>query len=305
MTITLSGLLAADTPALRAVAAHWSRLVEDVDAAVLDLGAATQDLPHHWSGPDAQAAADRAGTLRTQIGNAHLKCAVIATAMRTFADDLEQCKRMLDNVVGEARGRGLTIDLRSGTVTAPLGAPAGAGEQQLSVDAYAAQISEIIQRADAADAKARAVLADNSIAEWADLPTKLHYRERMDDLDRMVFPTLTSDSQAQVWQYAHPVEKERVIAEQPEVYGSAPGVPPADRDRANRLLLAREKSALLDQQAHATKEQHLAVVNTRLAAIDRLEQRLAGPGALLVDYRPGDEANTTVTPARAAGTRSS
>lgn len=301
MAVTLSGLLEADTPALRAVAARWSRLVEDVDAAVLDLGAATRDLPHHWSGPDAQAAADRAGTLRTQIGNAHRKCATIALAMRTFADDLDQCRRMLHNVVDEARGRGITIDLRSGTVTAPLG---GDGQQH-SVDAYAAQISEIIQRADAADAKAQKALQANRVAEWADLPTKLHYREQMDELDQSLFPTLAGDQQAQVWQYAHPMEKERVITEQPEVYGAAPGVPPADRDRANRLLLAREKSALLDQQAHATKEQHLAVVNGRLAAIDRLEQRLAGPDALLVDYRPGDEANTTVTPARAAATRSS
>lgn len=305
MAVTLRGLLEADTPALRAVAARWSGLVEDVDTAVLDLGTATQDLPHHWSGADAQAAADRAGTLRTQIGNAHLKCATIAAAMRTFADDLEQCRRMLHNVVEEARSRGLTIDLRSGTITAPLGALAGADEQQRSVDAYAAQISEIIQRADAADARASAALQANSVAEWADLPTDLHYSEQMDAVDQVAFPTLTSASQAQVWQYAHPLEKERVIAEQPAVYGAAPGVPPADRDRANRLLLAREKSALLDQQAHATKEQHLTVVNGRLAAIDRLEQRLAGPGALLVDYRPGDEANTTVTPARAAGTRSS
>ena len=304
MAVTVAGLFEADTAVLRAVAARWSRIVEDVDTAVADLGTGTRDLPHFWTGPDARAAVDRAGRLRTRIGNAHLKCATIAAAMRTFADDLEHCKRMLHNVVDEARGRGLTVDLRAETITAPAGTLAGTDAQQRAVDTHAVQVSEIVARAGAADAKTRAVLSATSVAEWADLPSELHYTEQMDAIDQAAFPTLTSDTQARIWEFAHPLEKERVIAEQPEVYGAAPGLPAADRDRANRLLLAREKSALLDQQAHATKEQHLAVVNSRLDAIGRLEKRLAAPGTHLVDYRPGDEAGTTVTPARPAGTRS-
>jgi hypothetical protein len=170
---------------------------------------------------------------------------------------------------------------------------------QRSVDAYAAQISEILDKAAAADARTRAALEANSVAEYADLPSELDYTEQMDAVDQAAFPTLTSQSQARIWQYAHPMEKDRVIAEQPEVYGAAAGLPSEDRDKANRILLAREKSALLDQQADATKYQQLDAVNSRLRAIDKLEGRLAdpsGPKVYLVDYRPGDEANSTLIP---------
>ena len=313
MEITLRGLMEADTAAIRGVADRWLTVVDAVDTAVGDLGAETRDIAYHWTGDDSVAAQERVAKLRTQIGNAHLRCTRIADAMRKFAEDVEHCRQSLHGVVDEARGSGLTIDLRSGTVTAPL--TTLVADSQASVDAYAARISDILQQAADADARTRKALEAGmrGVDEYASLPSDLHYSEQIDPVGQMAFPTMTGYSQAQVWHYAHPLEKERLINEQPEVYGAAEGLPSEDRDTANRILLAREKAALIDQQAllsngaasppdasggRAVPQQDLAVVNSRLAAIERLENRMndtTRPKAYLVDYQPGDEQNTTLS----------
>ncbi|MEV4701916.1 hypothetical protein [Actinoplanes sp. NPDC049316] len=314
MAITLHGLLDADTGALRGVADRWLALVDAIDTTVGDLGAETRDLPYHWSGDDAPAAQERVAKLRTQIGNAHVKCACIADALRKFADDLAHCQRMLRGVVDEARAAGLTVDLRSGTVTAPLASVAG--ESRASADAYAAQISEILLAADVADRRTRAELdrQSESVGEWQSLPSELHYTQQIDPVEQSVFATKVPVSQAGIWHYAHPLEKERFRNEQPEVVGAAEGLPSEDRDAANRILLAREKASLIDQQAllstgtaappdpgggRGAQQPELDAVNGRLAAIERLENRMNDPRKpkmYLVDYKPGDEQNTVLSP---------
>ncbi|UQU67862.1 hypothetical protein COUCH_16975 [Couchioplanes caeruleus] len=313
MAITLHALVDADTGALRGVADRWLALVDAIDTTVGDLGAETRDLPYHWSGDDAPAAQERVAKLRTQIGNAHVKCACIADALRGFADDIAHCQRMLRGVVDEARAAGLTVDLQSGTVTAPLATVAA--ESRAGVDAYAAQISEILRLADDADRRTRAELdrQSSSVGEWLSLPSELHWSEQVDPVSQSVFATKVPVSQAAVWHYAHPLEKERLITEQPEVYGAAEGLPSEDRDTANRILLAREKASLIDQQALLAngtasppdpsdgpdpQRQELAAVNSRLAAVERLENRMNDPRKpkmYLVDYRPGDEENTVLS----------
>jgi len=313
MDITLQGLMAADPGVLRGVADRWLTVVDAIDDAVGDLGAGTGDIPYYWTGDDSVAAQERVAKLRTQIGNAHLKCARIADAVRKFADDVEHYQRSLRGVVDDARAGGLTIDLHSGTVTAPL--TTLVADSQASVDAYAARISDILQQAADADTRTRKALDAGleGIGEWDSLPSELHYSEKLDGVRQEAFPTKIGYSQAGIWHYAHPLEKERLIAEQPEVYGAAEGLPSEDRDAANRILLAREKAALIDQQTllsagaasppdasggRSVAQPDLTAVTNRLAAIERLENRMndtSKPKRYLVDYKPGDEENTTLS----------
>ncbi|GAA2563424.1 hypothetical protein GCM10010435_39370 [Winogradskya consettensis] len=294
--ITLKGLLEADTATLRAVADHWLTLVDAIDTTVGDLGAETGDLQFYWTGDDSVAAQERVAKLRTQIGNAHVKCAVIADAMRDFADDLDHYKKMLHNVVDEARGGGMTIDLAAGTVTAQLSAAGDQQQAQASVDAYVSQITEILEKASDVDMKTRKVLDANSVGENEDLSSTLDYREEIDAVTLSSFPTLTETSQASIWHYSHPMEKDRLLNNYPEMIGAARGLPSEDRDRANRVLLDRERTVLMRERTSPDS----GAVSSRLAAIDRLESRLDDPGkpkVYLVDYKPGDEENTELTAA--------
>jgi uncharacterized protein YukE len=311
MEITLRSLMEADPGAIRGIADRWLTVVDAIDATVGDLGADTRDIPYYWTGDDSVAAQQRVAKLRTQIGNAHLKVARTADALRKFADDVGRYQSMLRGVVDEARAGGLTIDLHSGTVTAPL--TTLVADTPASVDSYAAEISEILQQAADADARTRKALEREmrDIGEHSSLPSELHYSEAMDPVGQEAFPTKTGFSQAHEWHYLHPMEKERLITEQPEVYGAAEGLPSEDRDAANRILLSREKAALIDQQAlysgtaspppdgsgGRALPPELTVVNNRLAAIERLENRMndtTKPKVYLVDYKPGDEENTTL-----------
>ena len=69
MTITMQGLLHADTARLRAAAERWATLVTRVDATAGDLIDVTRDLPHHWAGTGGEAAQRRSTRLQAQLGN--------------------------------------------------------------------------------------------------------------------------------------------------------------------------------------------------------------------------------------------
>ena len=282
MTITLDGLLSADTAALRAVAAHWAKLVADIDATVEDLVHGTRDLPHHWTGDAAQAAAARGTELQVRIGNAHRFCDTIATTVRGFADDIDQLRRTLHDTVAEAEANGLTVDLGTGRISAPI-------EQSPSIEAYVARIGEIVAQADAADQKARLILDDNVIREQ-DLPTAELPGYATDVLTVAGIPP---QQKAAFWHELHPLNRDRLINEHPELIGPTVGLPSTARDQANRILLGRAKAGLLTRRDRLDAVQDGAAsratldVEDRLAEVTAVEKRLAAdPKARLLGYPP-------------------
>ena len=299
MTITLHGLLRADVARVRTVAAHWAELATALDTAVEDLGAGTRDLPHHWSsGPGSVAAQERVARLRIQVGNSHQDCTWIAYAVRAFADDLEQSRGRLHEVVREAESRGLRIDLASWQITAPVTTETGVGLAQAGVDAYVRQIAEILAQADAADRKAAAVLGQHVLDETEEPSAEPPQQNPYSILAVGSYPPR---QQAEWWQGQHPLLQEQAIAEHPEIVGALPGVPSRDRDAANRLLLSRAKEAALAERTRMAAGQDdaaspaLRQADDRLAGIAELERRLAGPRVHLVGYQPGDERNASVS----------
>ncbi|WP_433366564.1 hypothetical protein ACQPZX_37965 [Actinoplanes sp. CA-142083] len=280
--ISLQGLLDADTGRLRAVAAGWDRLVEDIDDTVEDLVQGTRDLPHFWAGDAAQAAQQRNQQLQLQIGNAHRYCGKIAETLRRFAHDVEHYQQMLHGVVAEARADGMEVDLAAGRITAPVTGT------QASVDAYVSQIEEILARTNDADRLAREMLD--------------RYQLREEERPEGELPEVTTDfllvdigarPRAQAWHDIHPLNREQLIEEHPELVGPAIGLPSDARDRANRLLLGRNKAALLARQQRLD-EQHdgaasRATMDTEagLADIAAIEKRLADePKSRLMNYPP-------------------
>jgi hypothetical protein len=98
---------------------------------------------------------------------------------------------------------------------------------------------------------------------------------------------------AGVWHGLHQLNRDKLINEHPELVGAAEGVPSADRDRANRLLLGRAKQQILDRQAgldalHDGADSRATLnADAQLADIRAVEQRLAGsPGSYLLGYPP-------------------
>ena len=301
MTITLPGLMRADTAALRSTADRWDRVTAALDAAVDDQGRATRDLPNHWSsGPGAQAAQDANADLRARIGNAYWHCHQISLAVRGFAEDMEHFRRMLHAVVGDAERDGLRIDLASGRITGPFEAgPA-------LIDSYVQQIAEILAGANAADQEGFG-LVDGHILRDSAAPSG-----ELLPLNEMFLASLsTSDAyyRALWWDAQHPVNQERAIAEHPEIVGASVGFPSGARDAANRLLLQRRHAELLTQRTQllgrpggqspdqAYRDQ-LQQVDARIGAVDELQRRLddpARPRAYLTGYQPGQETTAVLS----------
>ncbi|HEX5200227.1 WXG100 family type VII secretion target [Paractinoplanes rhizophilus] len=280
--ISLPGLLGADPGRLRAAAARWDRLVEDIDDTVEDLVQGTRELPDFWVGDGAQAAQERNRRLQLQIGNAHRYCGKIAETLRRFAYDVEHYQQMLHSVVAEARADGMAVDLASGRITAPLTGT------RASVDSYLAQIEEILAKTNDADRLARETLDRNRIRE-EERPAGELPEVTPDFLLVDIGPAL----RAQAWHEIHPLNREQLIEQHPELVGPAVGLPSDARDRANRLLLARNRAALLARQQRL-EEQHdgaasRATMDTErgLADIAAIERRLAAePGSRLMSYPP-------------------
>jgi hypothetical protein len=295
MTITLDGLMHADTAALLSAADRWDQVTAALDTAVEDQGQATRDLPNHWSsGPGAQAAQEANADLRARIGNAYWHCHQIALAVRGFAEDVEHFRRKLLGVVGDAERDGLRIDLASGRITGPFEAgPA-------LIDSYVQRISEILAQANAADQDGVGLVDEHVLWDSAEPSGELR---PLNEISLASLSTSDDYYRALWWDAQHPVNQERAIAEHPEIVGAGVGFPSAARDAANRLLLQRRHAALLTQRAQllgstagqspdqAHRDQ-LQQVDTQIGAVDQLQQRLddpAHPKTYLTGYQPGQE----------------
>ncbi|WP_250007180.1 hypothetical protein [Actinoplanes sp. M2I2] len=293
MTITLQGLLAADTGRLEDIAGRWDRLARTFDTAVEDLGRDTRELPNHWpAGPSSQAAQDKAADLRVQVGRGQVHCAAIAWTIREFVLAIEHHRRVLQEVVAEAEATGLRVDLAAGLITAPIGVAA----TQPAVDGYARQIGEIVAGINDADRKAAGILGDNTFREEVVPVTE---EPRYDDISILALANWTTPSQGDWWKGQHSLVQDRAIAEHPEIIGAARGLPPGDRDTANRLLLRRAKDEVLAARARQD-EVHDGVMSRaqldldrRLSTITDLERR--SEGKHLLSYEPGAEQEAELT----------
>jgi hypothetical protein len=302
MTITLSGLMAADTGAIHAFADHLERVAHRIDEAVGDLGTATRDLPHYWSaGPGSEAAAAQDADLRQRLSTAYDPVNWGARLIREFADDLDQYRRMARGVVAEAEGKGFRVDPSSGVVTGagPLAGSTpmiGLQAAQASAEHYAQLLADILAKVNQRDVDTQGGLSQvdpggvelSSVPAQPQLPTNATAES---------FAQGTPAEVAKWWQVLDPLTREQLVGQYPDAVGSAVGLPSRYRDAANRILLQRRHAQLLaeqqklDQMRDGAGGPGLQRVQMDLAATERLRKA----DGYLVDYLPGDEQHTRLS----------
>ncbi|MFF5294416.1 WXG100-like domain-containing protein [Paractinoplanes globisporus] len=287
--ITLAALVHADTGRLRDLAADWEKLSDELDATTEDLARGTRDLPHHWAGAASEAAQARNRQFQVEIGNIPHNFHVVAGALRLLAQQLDHCRRMAYAVVDDAKAYDLRVDLATGEITTagPVDSDAIAAVKA-AMDELALRLTRIVAQADDADRHAYEVIDGRRHHPLDPMDDELP-ESRPDFLLQDVSP----EFRAQEWHDMHQLNRDRMITEHPELVGPAVGLPTIDRDRANRLLLARAKTAAqarrerLDVMRDGAGSRATMNTDAELAGIAEVQKRLATtPGARLLSYPP-------------------
>ncbi len=247
----------------RSVAANSSRLEA--------LGALLTLSPRETATWDGEAAAS-AQARHTEVTQEHrrLVAAVAATAaaLERAAEQVAGILRLAADAEEVARGQGLAIT-EDGQLVAVPGWPAPSDPAAAQLLALAreragwvvrADLEQLLQRAAEVDARLRAALLDaaSGLVAASGGGTVAQVWAAADNGDDPWLPLVpaalggpgwTPWDSAAWWGLLTSSEQERVILERPELIGPADGVPAWARDRANRMLLDRAETWLVQEQA--------------------------------------------------------
>lgn len=287
MTITIAGLIGADVDGLIRASAHWEKLIQEVDALVDDMAAATRELPNVWTGRDAEASEQRAYDLRVEIGEEVPIFNTYAIVLHNFAEDLRNKRKALYELVHEAKGHGITIHLPSGRVTGPSDVRI---YEQSGVQYYADSITDLMRLLNAFDRDADSKLCDDQAGRV------YHQLDESDltlsSMELANYPSMSPGEAAEWWHWLNPVQRETYAERYPELVGALQGLPTADRDRANRALLRREYDTLTRSPDGSGDAMSRAQTQSadRVAAIEKLQSKKG----YILDYTPGHEAKAKI-----------
>ena len=297
MAITLEALLHADTGRIRDAAAGWEKIADELDATVEQMARGTGDLPNHWEGDAALAAEQRNRTFQIEIGNVPHGFHLVARQLRDLAEKFEHGRQLVYAVVDDARADGMRVDPRTGQIstTGPVTTDSIAAVQGI-MDQLAQRLTQILTQVSDADRQS-ADLIDRMALDPTPLSGELAETGSNDfllqDYQFLRNDIYSADFKAQAWNDMNQLNRDRLITEHPELVGPTVGLPTADRDRANRLLLARARTAALARQERLDAAQDgaasRATMNTDrdLADIAAVQRKLATtPGARLLGYPP-------------------
>jgi hypothetical protein len=256
---TLRVLRDTDAAAVAAAAGEWLALADGIDDSAEELIRGSRDLEHAWPrGAASEAAGRRAAVLRAEVSNAYAPCRRIGQALREHADTVRALQESLRQVTESATAAGLRVDIAAGTVTAPARMYAGTSRPDLvarQVSGYVGQLRSVLDQAAELDARTANMIAVNlpdAKAGFGSLSlAPVTERTLRDQAGR------TPAEVAAWWDTLTPELQEQAIAGFPQLVGWLDGVPAADRDTANRILLERDladlrtrDAALADRQAY-------------------------------------------------------
>ncbi|WP_433300701.1 alpha/beta hydrolase [Actinoplanes sp. CA-030573] len=288
-------LRVADPGRWRTVAAAWrrwatlaGRLAGALTADIARLGAA-------WSGAAATAAAARVTVLRRGLVLFQVLCSQADQAASEFAESLDRARRLLARALAAARRAGLTID--------DDGAVRGGPAPTVTPDLEAA-IAIAASADDAAATRLEAVSLLRTTGPGATGPAGSDGSDATDSGR----PDCTA-SPAEVrrwWAGLTPAQRQWLLATEAGWLAPLDGIPAADRDVANRLLLDERRAevdrALAAGPGPARRRRLLGLRHGLDALADRLADD-AGPRAYLLRLDPRDEGRVVVAlgdPDRAA-----
>ncbi|MFC3501334.1 alpha/beta hydrolase [Micromonospora krabiensis] len=275
--VAYAQLWSADPGAWRAAGAAWAGAATLVDRRAGELADRAAALAGGWSGAAATAADGRLTGLRAELSTIAPALIEADQVLAEHAGRLAAAKGRLAAAVALADASGLSID-RDGRVSAD---PARARPSERDGPAAArvvAALREALESAGAAD-RAAAVRLDALAAAagtgWATPPPP--GRPARD---------ATAAQVRSWWAELTPPQQRWLVAHEPTLVGRLDGVPVAARDQANRLLLGARRAELLAERRRLlarvppgpVESARLHLVDGRLAGLDTLAERLAGPG---------------------------
>ncbi|WP_436523923.1 alpha/beta hydrolase [Actinoplanes sp. HUAS TT8] len=252
--VTYNRLRVTDPARWSAAALSWRRWAALAGVLTAEFGPLIERLRAAWSGTAAEAAATRLDGLRRRLLLFRLLCWRADQILSEFAAALTRARALLDRARARARAARLVID-DSGVVRA------GPGADSTALSPTALDLAGALDIAATADVSAAARLGESAVVPSAPAGTSR--------------PDCTA-SPAQVrswWAGLSPAERMWLLGREPASVAALDGVPAADRDLANRLLLADRRD-------------HLVRHGGAPDGIDRLAARLeddAGPRAYLLD----------------------
>ncbi|BCJ44345.1 hypothetical protein GCM10010168_11580 [Actinoplanes ianthinogenes] len=256
--VTYTRLRATDPARWSATALAWRRWAALLGVLCGEFGPLAAKVRAAWSGTAAEAAATRLGRLRHRLVLVRLLCWRADQILSEFAAALARARALLDRARATARAGGLTID-DTGRVTP------GRAPQLPAAEQATAELATALRVAGSADRSATARLAELAVT-----PIPPPGPDRPDC-------TATPAQVHRWWAGLSPAERMSLLATEPGAVAGLDGVPVADRDLANRLLLADRRDRLL--HSGGTPDAG------KLRGLDRLSDRLAddrGPRAYLL-----------------------
>ncbi|MEU4621658.1 alpha/beta hydrolase [Actinoplanes sp. NPDC023801] len=272
--VTYAKLRATDPARWRATALAWRRWAALAGALCSEFGPLLDGLRASWSGPAAEAATAWLGALRGRLAFLRVVCWRADQALSEFAAALGRARALLDRARAAAGHSGLDID-DHGTVR-------GRPEAGQAIRSVAADLGAALAVAAQADATAAARLGP--LAEVPAVPVAKS------------FPACGAPP-AEVrrwWEQYTPAERNWLLVTEPAALAGVDGIPIADRDIANRLLLDDHRRQLDRLRAAGTDPDRVRDLRTGL---DRLTARLeeeGTPRAYLVDLGLDGEGRAVV-----------
>ncbi|MFY1635945.1 alpha/beta hydrolase [Solwaraspora sp. WMMB335] len=291
MTITYRQLWRADPAAWQRAAVAWRRQ-QPVLARHGDRAATTvDDLRQAWSGTAADAATGQLAGLHERLAAASPALFTVDQILSGYAEQLGRAKSVLATWVGVAGELGLSVD-RAGQVRADPAVTRPDGPTLAGARRVAAGIEQALAIATTADTDAARRLDDAATAASQGWPERR-------PTDRPA-PGAGPAAVRSWWDGLDQAEQRWLSRHEPGWVGRLDGLPATARDQANRLLLARQRAALLAERARllttdaysATLVPQLRRLDQLLAGLDTVADRLAagtGPRAYLLALDTGTE----------------
>jgi len=287
---TFAQLRELDTETFRRAASGYSRLADTTALNADTVEAASRDLAS-WTGDAGAAATRKLDDFSSTFDQTHERLSELDKALADHASKMEQHQRRLANVViditSNRRGQ-LTIDLRTGQIGVVVDHEDGGIDRRLVAEhrehlaqQYADEIRRILGDATEADADTARRLAGILAAVTGGRPPNAAVLLAS-------VPRVGSDPKAVKawWSSLSPAEREFLIRERPDVIGWLDGVPAADRDEANRLVLTATAAGLEDRlrqleskgQLTPQEQAELTALRERLKGVNAIRNRIAATG---------------------------
>ena len=243
--LTLQDVMDMESRTLLRAAIAWAALAEDLDNAYEQLTRGVRLIDRDARGDAALAALRTLMAQGHRISNSFNPARRISLALERHGHAVDQLRAMVLDVSESAKRRGLRVSWHTGQVGG--GLPVATVDDpswDLQANSLRAEVREILARARRLDEETTAAIrsALPSPLDGVGFGDSVAYRVDVEAVKKWVNGS-PYDVHAW-WVSLRPEQQEQVIRDYPELVGTFDGVPATDRDRANRVNIGNQMTAL-------------------------------------------------------------